>query len=241
MISEIILIRHGRTVGNENKWFYGATDLSLSEDGRRGIRERKEKGFYPPLPASVQVFTTGLCRTDETLALIYGEMPHAEIPELQEMNFGEYECHAFSELKDDPVFLEWGYDETLNFRLPGAETQREFRDRVTLGLEKLVAAHRQQEEVCRAVGEPAAVTLMICHGGVISEMMNQLFPGAKKTMWDWMPEPGYGYELFCVDGRPARAVPLGESHDPLSADVIGFLDEEKMETKTGEEAGRDAQ
>ena len=112
------------------------------------------------LPASVQVFTTGLCRTDETLALIYGEMPHAEIPELQEMNFGEYECHAFSELKDDPVFLEWGYDETLNFRLPGAETQRDFRDRVTLGLEKLVAAHRQQEEACRAAGEPAAVTLL---------------------------------------------------------------------------------
>ena len=39
MLSRIYLIRHGKTDGNRNHWYYGATDLPLNEDGLEEIRQ----------------------------------------------------------------------------------------------------------------------------------------------------------------------------------------------------------
>ena len=33
MLSRIYLIRHGKTEGNRNHWYYGSTDLPLTEEG----------------------------------------------------------------------------------------------------------------------------------------------------------------------------------------------------------------
>ena len=40
MLSRIYLIRHGRTDGNRNHWYYGATDLPLTEDGYLHLRKK---------------------------------------------------------------------------------------------------------------------------------------------------------------------------------------------------------
>ena len=38
MASKIYLIRHGITEGNQKKWFYGAADIPLADEGREELR-----------------------------------------------------------------------------------------------------------------------------------------------------------------------------------------------------------
>lgn len=205
MLSKIHFIRHGITEGNKNKWFYGAADLNLTEEGRKKLGEFRDGGIYPEIPEQGMFYTTGLIRTEETLKIIYGDVPHESIVKLQEMNFGDYECKSFDELQDDKVFLEWGYDETGDVCLPGAESRNEFSERISEGLKELKAIHHKRSLELRHK-EVEAVTVMVCHGGVISAIMAELFPEEddRKTMWDWMPSPGYGYTVTFLDGAPQK-------------------------------------
>ena len=41
MSSKILFLRHGITEGNKNKWFYGALDLPLLDEGKAEITDRK--------------------------------------------------------------------------------------------------------------------------------------------------------------------------------------------------------
>ena len=50
MLSRIYLIRHGRTAGNLNHWYYGSTDLPLTDDGYEEIKAYQESGIYPDIP-----------------------------------------------------------------------------------------------------------------------------------------------------------------------------------------------
>lgn len=224
MASKIYFIRHGITEGNKNRWFYGAADLPLAEEGREQLLHLKEQGVYPVLPDNAQYLTSCLKRTEETLRLLYGDVPHTKIPELNEMDFGEYECKDFEELKEDPVFLEWGYDTTGDAVLPGGESRNRFNSRVIEGAKEVVALHRLKELSVRHNGRDA-VTMVVCHGGVISAVMQYFFPGEKRTMWDWIPEPGSGYELEMKDGEPASARVIGKAGDGL-IDTINDFEEQ---------------
>ena len=67
MSREIVLIRHGRTPGNEAHRYNGVTDEPLSEAGRAALSGRRFD-FDPP----AVVYVTRLRRTRE-LCSIYGE------------------------------------------------------------------------------------------------------------------------------------------------------------------------
>ena len=41
---KVCLIRHGATAANEKRLYYGATDLSVSENGRKELEKLREKG-----------------------------------------------------------------------------------------------------------------------------------------------------------------------------------------------------
>ena len=73
MLSRIYLIRHGRTAGNLNHWYYGSTDLPLTDDGYEEIKAYQESGIYPDIPEDADIYTTGLYRTDQTLEAIYAQ------------------------------------------------------------------------------------------------------------------------------------------------------------------------
>ena len=209
MKSEIIMLRHGITEGNKNKWFYGALDLHLLPEGKETLRKHKEEGWYPELPDNTKYFTTGLVRTKESLEILFGEQDYEEIPDLQEMAFGEYEARTFDEMKDDPIFRNWTHDETGEVGFPGGETKNEFAFRVRRGLGTLIEKHSEHEEEARAQGKDA-VTVLICHGGVIAGLMHDIFPGERETMWDWMVDPGSGYIIELKDGKPCAHCQIGD-------------------------------
>ena len=98
---KLFLLRHGLTEANERRLYYGRTDLPLSEAGRAALR-----ACAAP-PAVVRYFTSGLLRTEQTLEILCGSVPHTALPGLREMDFGAFEMKSYSELKDDPDFRRW--------------------------------------------------------------------------------------------------------------------------------------
>ena len=201
MLSKIYLIRHGRTAGNLNHWYYGSTDLPLTDDGYEEIKAYQESGIYPDIPDDADIYTTGLYRTDQTLEAIYGEREHTAIPKLQEIDFGKAECMTYDDLKKFDNFEKWAWDTTGDERIADAETSNEFHARIHEGLKELLEKHSLKESVHRDDGKDA-VSVVVCHGGVIACIMEKLFPAVCGSMWDWLPEPGFGYAVDFENGDP---------------------------------------
>lgn len=203
MLSRIYMIRHGITEGNQKRWYYGGADLPLVQAGRDALRDLAKRGVYPELPEDADFYTTGLIRTEETLEIIFGQRPHRVIRDLREMEFGEYECCTYEQLKEYEDFDKWAWDETGDVNLPGGESKNQFAARIRKGLKELIGYHRLKELSHRHSGMDA-VSAVICHGGVISACMQEMFPDEKSTMWDWMPQPGFGYAVDFENGDPVR-------------------------------------
>ena len=209
MSSKIMMLRHGITEGNKNKWFYGALELPLLPEGKEKLRKQKEGGFYPETTEHTRFYTTGMIRTEETLEILFGDVQRETIPNMREMNFGEYEAVTFDEMKDDEIFQSWLNDEVGDVRFPGGESKNDFSERVRAGLEEFLDKHLALEE---SLGEESdkAFSVIICHGGVIAGIMHEFFPEERPTMWDWMPEPGCGYVVHLDKGKPQNHCQIGD-------------------------------
>lgn len=201
MVSRIYLIRHGITEGNQKRWFYGKADLPLAEVGRETLKDLAARGIYPRIPEDADCYTTGLLRTEQTFQIIFGERPHKVIHNMREMEFGDYECQTYEQLKDYELFDQWCYDQSGDAKLPGGESRNEFADRISLGLKELIGYHRLKELSHRHSGKDA-ISVLVCHGGVISAAMQELFPEVNGNMWDWIPDPGFGYMVEFEEGEP---------------------------------------
>lgn len=197
--SKIHLIRHGITEGNMKNWFYGASEVPLAPEGVRALKEQVAAGIYPE-PEDAAYYTSGMDRTEETLRLIYGEVEHEQIVELREMDFGEYEKKSYEELKGDPEFKIWLKDKSGVISTPGGESITGFADRVITGWNKVIGLHRLKELSVRHNGK-VAESVVVCHGGVISAIMETIFPGRKKHFFEWVPDPGHGYTLTMDNGE----------------------------------------
>ena len=143
MLSCIHFIRHGITQGILNKWYYGFEDLPLVDEGIKEIKDLKAQGIYPESGGSY--YTSGMLRANQTLEAIYGKVPYTAIPDLKEMNFGQWECKTFDELQQLPGFDTWMNDRTGSFTFPGGESANIFSERAKKGLDELLGYHRLLE------------------------------------------------------------------------------------------------
>ena len=228
-MSKILLLRHGITEGNKKRWFYGHVDLPLLPEGIAELEKQKAEGMYPELPEDALCFTTGLGRTAETLRTIFGDRQFEAVKDLREISFGVCECKSFDELKDDELFQKWMYDEQGDYSLPGGESHNGFKERVGRGFEYVLERHNEFISCRRSEGECAnttkrdgapdskpnvdsVTTVIVCHGGVIAEILQRFFPDEKESLWEWMPEPGCGYVLDAEGGVVTNACLLGRVH-----------------------------
>ena len=193
MTNTIIILRHGKTEAGE-KWLYcGSTDLPLSEGGKAGLTELKNTYGYPDV-SGYDFYTTGMLRTNETLNILYGDVPYESVPALREMDFGIFEMRNYDELKDIPEYVSW-LNDPENVRVPGGGSSPEMKARVLSAFSDIAAKGRD--------------SVIVMHGGPISAIMDSLFPNENKSRIDWQPDAGCGYEILFEDGEPVsyRAVP----------------------------------
>lgn len=198
MKSKIVLIRHGITEGNEMHMYYGSTDVSLSERGKHLLAKQREEGLYP-ISETAQFYTTGMLRTEQTLRIVYGDREHGVIEDLRELDFGEFEMHTYEELNSVPEYQKWITAEDSGKAPPGGESIDSFTERIRRGFDELTIRNELYMLKLRNQRKEA-MTICICHGGVISGIMDYIWPGEYKNFFEWIPDPGHGYVLLVEDG-----------------------------------------
>lgn len=204
MISRIHFIRHGITEGILNRWYYGATDMPLVQEGIDEVLGFKSDNIYPlDIVDDADFYTSGMLRAEQTLDVIYGDVPRKAIPNLAEMSFGRWECKTFSQLELEPEFDEWMSCTDNSFVFPEGDSIISFYERVEKGFDELLGLHRLKELSHRHSGKDAT-SVIVCHGGVISACMERFFAGDRENFWQWIPSPGRGFTLYLEDGKPVR-------------------------------------
>ena len=188
---KIHLFRHGLTVANEKRLYYGATDLPLSDNGVRELKQLKSTFRFPVAEYHI---TSGLQRAKESMQILFGKTPDVEIDELNEYNFGDFEMKTHDELQHEPNYIRWITGD-VEFPCPSGESRNQFTNRVNRGLEFLL------EILAKNTVKSAIV---VSHGGVIAVLMDRLFPEPKKQYYEWVPECGRGYTVEIMEGKTIR-------------------------------------
>lgn len=179
-MGKLYLIRHGRTEANE-KWLYcGSTDLTLSESGKKDLEK-----VHCEIPGNPLFMTSGMKRTEETLKILFGDVPHTTDPRFREVDFGIFEMQSYEQLKETAAYQKWISGDNEKNVPPGGESGEQMKQRVLLGLKDL---QKKREDV-----------VLVTHGGVIASIMSYLFPKEEKNRYEWQPKPGCGYVIF--DGK----------------------------------------
>jgi alpha-ribazole phosphatase len=187
----IYLIRHGETEGSKRKIPYGSgTDLPLLAEGVAALERLKAAGTYPTGDGAVLI-SSGMTRTDETLRVLFGDREFDVIPELKEVNLGAFEMKLPIGWNSDEAHNEWLRDEQCGIRPPGGESFLDMRDRVLRGMGIFFERYKGN-----VTGDWSPDYIIVSHHGPICAMMQCFFPGMRRTLFSWAPEPGHGYQVM---------------------------------------------
>lgn len=190
----LYLLRHGVTRANEAHLYCGSTDLPLSPEGCAALERAKSTGRWP---RADRYYTSGMRRTAETLGILYPGATAAALPELREIDFGDFEMKSYEMLKEDPRYLAWISGENEKNVCPHGESGAQAQARAQRALDALL--------------EENTDALAVTHGGVIAGAMETWFPEAGKNRYEWQPRPGAGYGILFEDGKPLRYWALPEA------------------------------
>ena len=139
-------------------------------------------------------YTSGMNRTEETLHILVGDVPHQKLPGLRELNFGVFELRGYDELRFDPAYQAWITGDNEKNVCPGGESAAAVTERALAALEPVL--RRDRDALC------------VTHGGVIAGLLLHWFPGAGNR-YTLTPPPGGWAELLVEKGLP-RAFSLSD-------------------------------
>ena len=213
---EILLIRHGRTPGNELHRYNGRTDEPLSDAGRAALAEKRfdlaafgafapafadpsagwpgESTSPPPkLDASPResapiVYVTPLRRTQETAAILFPGARQLSVPGLREMDFGDFEGRFYADMEHDAAYRAW-VDSGCLGPIPNGEGRAAFVPRCCAAFRAVLAADKSPRLV------------FVVHGGSIMALCSE-YAAPKKDYFDWQPPNGGGYLLRTAGDGP---------------------------------------
>jgi len=179
---KLYLIRHGKTYCNENQLYCGKSDVDLSENGTRELRENAKK---IKIPKCDFYFTSGARRANQTLEILCLEKKYSILSKFFEYNFGDFELKSHEDIKSKKEYIDWISDEKEIIKCPNGESKSEFRKRIKEGFTELIE-YFMKENIKTALG--------VTHGGTIGMILEMLYDD-KKKFYEWQPKNGEGYEL----------------------------------------------
>jgi alpha-ribazole phosphatase/probable phosphoglycerate mutase len=171
------MARHGQTEWNARRRFQGASDVGLSDLGRR---QAEALGGAIRSRALAAVYTSPLRRAAETaeIALRGRDVPITTLPELIELSLGEWEGRTVEEIRrreGDP-YQRW-IEAPLDCPPPGSESLLDLSARVRRAIDRIHAFHAHGAE-----GDGREV-LVVAHGGVISVYACHLLGLSLNHLW----------------------------------------------------------
>lgn len=172
----IYLLRHGLTLGNQQKRYQGKSDVPLCPEG---IAQLRRADFCPKT-----VYITPLQRTRQTAEILFPQAELVPVPELREMDFGIFEGCNFKEMEHDPQYRAW-VETGCESRCPDGESRAAFCSRICTAFAALVDA-------ALAAGEPQLV--IVAHGGTQMAALER-FALPYKNYYDWCAPAAGGFVL----------------------------------------------
>ncbi len=147
------MIRHCETDWNSENRYIGNEDIPLNDNGRNHAKLLSEQFKSKNIK---KIYSSNLKRVYETAEIIskFHSLKVEKIPELNEINFGDWVGLTFSEIEIGYKEEANGYlSDPLNFCFPNGETLREFNKRVLDALDLILKKHSN------------GTILIVAHGG----------------------------------------------------------------------------
>ena len=175
-MGRLILIRHAEAIG-QGYYLGRRSDPPLSGSGREqaavlalSLREN-EPGC---VNGGTELFVSPLQRTLETAELLFPGVRPVEVPELMEMDFGDWDGLSWREISscDAAGYGKWLGDPVLNSP-PGGETLGEFNKRVADGFADVLT---QAKSDC---------SCLVLHGGVIRSILCSILRMPAEKHWSF--------------------------------------------------------
>lgn len=189
---KIYLIRHGSTAGNLEHRYVGTTDEPLTNEALCLLEEKKE--FYPRPDC---VFVSPLVRCVQTAGVLFPDVPPRQIPQLREMDFGEFEYKNYEELKEDVRYQKW-IDSNGTEAFPGGESRKTFAGRCCAAFEKACL---------EAEKESAWEVAFVVHGGTIMAILDR-YARPHHDYFEWQVKNGEGFSCELYWDREEEAFPI---------------------------------
>ena len=185
----IYLVRHGETVLNCRKCYYGFTDASLNENG---IKQAESlRSFFSAMDFDY-IISSPLKRAADTARIVTGaEAEEITFDErLMEQNFGIFEGHTCEELLSEypAEFDAWNRDFS-DYRIDGGESFRDVRNRV--------------EDFTASLPTGRGSILLAAHKGTLGHLMAALLKMPLEGYWNFVFEQGC---YSCVDVEDGYAI-----------------------------------
>lgn len=164
-MTQVVLIRSGATVYDEQNRVQGVLDIPLSERGRAEVALLAEKLAEPyngcELAALYCGPTENVCRTAEVVGKALGLRPK-KIDDLRNLDQGLWQGLQLDEIRrrNNRVFRQW-LEDPLTICPPHGEPVETALERIKSALRPLIRRH-QGEAIGLVVGEPLA-QLIACY------------------------------------------------------------------------------
>lgn len=195
---ELMLLRHGATIGNQEHRYIGRTDEHLSDLGISQMRQREILLREPQMQSEFMqqdelqqdwlhpdiVFVSPMIRCKESAAILWKNQSQIEIEEWREMNFGRYEGLNYMDLQKEPFYQKW-IDSNGALPFPGGESRGEFIQRCQNGFMQMQTILQKQE-----IRKPMVAAIV--HGGTIMALLSSLTQG---SYYDYQVKNACGYLL----------------------------------------------
>lgn len=184
----IYLVRHGETVLNQKKCYYGVTDADLSD---RGVRQAVSLAPVFNDIKMDQVITSPLLRAVRTADLVMqGKGPvHTRDDRLMEQNFGIFEGYTHDELtrRYPEEYHSWN-ENFSDYSIPGGESFRDVRVRVDSFIKDLPAE---------------GTLLLVAHKGTLGHLTASLLGMPLEGYWNFVFEQDC---YSCIDVEDGFAI-----------------------------------
>ncbi len=162
-MTELILLRHGETVGQSSIRLYGATDIALSPLGEqqaaRAAQALKARSF-------TRIVTSPLQRARRSAEIVRAAQPLPApleiLQDLREVDFGSWEGLTWAEVetRDPDNHRAWQQARHRQFTYPGGEDRQTF--------------HRRVHTAALTIPAGPGPTLAVLHKGVIKAVIAAL-------------------------------------------------------------------
>jgi broad specificity phosphatase PhoE len=158
-MGRIVIIRHGETLGESSIRYWGATDVTLSPEGRDQMRAARRR---LPDECFDTIVSSPLARAWEGARIIWPTGAILLERDFCEIDFGEWEGWTAEEIEArNPAGFQAWREAAADFGFPGGERRSDFQARVQRGIDRMLKSHFES-------------ALIVIHHGVIRAIVEYL-------------------------------------------------------------------